>query len=66
MTSFVEQPLEHGKPAVFAPWSVEDVLSQMTIDEKVSLLSGKFFRAALCLFLLTCDRQRFLAHTRHT
>ncbi|KAF9698526.1 hypothetical protein EKO04_003917 [Ascochyta lentis] len=43
MAPFIEDSSKQGNSTQFAPWSIEDVLSQLTIDEKVSLLSGKDF-----------------------
>ncbi|KAF2827691.1 beta-glucosidase precursor [Ophiobolus disseminans] len=43
MAPFINDSLAEQKPTKFAPWSVEEVLQQLTVDEKVSLLAGKDF-----------------------
>ncbi|KAH7401212.1 glycoside hydrolase superfamily [Pyrenochaeta sp. MPI-SDFR-AT-0127] len=43
MAPFIEDESTQEKSVQFAPWSIEEVLEQLTIDEKVSLLAGKDF-----------------------
>ena len=41
MAPFMEDRAAEDEPKQFAPWSAEEVLEQLTIDEKVALLAGK-------------------------
>ncbi|KAF2036551.1 beta-glucosidase precursor [Setomelanomma holmii] len=43
MAPFIKDAKVQEKSSQFAPWSVEEVLEELTIDEKVSLLAGKDF-----------------------
>jgi hypothetical protein len=42
MAPFIEDTSFPQESTQFAPWSVEEVLDQLTIDEKVSLLAGTY------------------------
>lgn len=52
MSPFIEEPVG---------LDVEELISQLTIDEKVSLLAGQI-PGELLLSVLSIYRQRFLAH----
>lgn len=51
MAPFVEEPSDKESITEFAPWSVEGLLEQLNIDEKVSLLAGMFDLLSLRDFL---------------
>lgn len=53
MAPFIDDNATQHKSADFAPWSVEEVLEQLNIDEKVSLLAGKHRPSYRQTFALT-------------
>jgi hypothetical protein len=42
MAPCIEDIMPTTESTQLAPWSVDEVLEQLTIDEKLSLLAGKY------------------------